>query len=202
MARTGRRPGNVDTRAQILAVARAHFAELGYDGVSLRGIARTAGVDPALLHHYFAGKSALFAEVMQLPVDPAVALPMALRGPLEGLGERLVRFFLGLWESPDTRPQMLTWFRSSLATEEGAQRLREFVTREVLSRVIAAVPAEQRSQRRTALVGAHLAGLGVGRYLIRLGPLAEATVDQLVAEVGPVLQHYLIAPLPDEDGLA
>lgn len=197
MGRTGRRPGPADTRADILAAARDQFAERGYDGASLRGIARAAGVDPALVHHYFAGKSALFAEVMQLPADPAVVLPAVLRGPPEQLGERLVGFFLGLWESPETGPQMLTWFRSSLATETGSTRLREFVTREVLGRVLDAMPA--RDPRGTALAAAQLAGLGVGRYVLRIAPLAEADVAELVTEVGAVLQHYLTGtPLPDE----
>lgn len=198
MARTGRRPGNVDTRAEILAAARVQFAEIGYGGASLRGIARTAGVDPALVHHYFAGKSALFAEVVQLPVDPAVTLPTALHGPPDQLGERLVRFFLGLWESPDTGPQMLAWFRVSLANEQGAQRLREFLTHEVLRRVTMAIPPDRRTPRRAALAASQLAGLGITRYLIRIGPLAEASLEELVADVGPVLQHYLTGPLPSD----
>lgn len=195
MARTGRRPGNVDTRGLIVAAARTQFAEGGYDGVSLRAVARAAGVDPALLHHYFAGKSALFAEVMALPVDPAVALPLVLRGPPAELGERLVRFFLSLWEAPETGPQMATWVRSSLASEEGARRLREFVAREVLGRVVGALPPDQQSPRRAGLVAAQLAGLGVARYLLRIGPVAEATVEQLVADVGPVVQGYLTGQL-------
>lgn len=102
MGRTGRRRGNAGTRQQILDIARTQFADLGYEGVSLRGIARAAGVDPALVHHYFDGKSGLFADVMQLPLDPAVALPAVLSGDVDRLGERLLRFFLSLWESPDT----------------------------------------------------------------------------------------------------
>ncbi|MEJ7705504.1 MAG: TetR family transcriptional regulator [Geodermatophilaceae bacterium] len=127
MARTGRRRGDVDTRAEILAAARAQFAERGYDGASLRGIARAAGVDPALVHHYFDGKSGLFAEVMQLPADPAAVLPAVLAVDLDEIGASLLRFFLGLWEEPHTGPQMLAWIRSSLASEAGTARLREFV---------------------------------------------------------------------------
>ena len=43
MARTGRRPGNQDTREAILAAARKAFAEKGFDGASIRAIATSAG---------------------------------------------------------------------------------------------------------------------------------------------------------------
>lgn len=196
MARTGRRPGNADTRQEILTVATAQFAELGYDGVSLRGVARAAGVDPALLHHYFSGKSGLFTEVMHLPFDPAVVLPDVLRGPLASLGPRLARFFLGLWESPRSGPQMVAWIRSSLATEDASRRLREFALGELLARVAALLPADDEPERRAALVASQLIGVAVGRYLVQAAPLVEAGIDELVAVIGPTLQRYLTGALP------
>lgn len=200
MARTGRRRGNVDTRADILAAARAQFAEQGYDGASLRGIARAAGVDPALVHHYFAGKSGLFAEVMQLPADPAAVLPAVLEVDAAELGATVLRFFLGLWEEPHSGPQMLTWIRSSLASEEGTARLREFVVGEVLRRIAGRLPDTRHAEQRAALAASQLIGLAIGRYLIRVPPLAAASVDELVAQVGPTLQRYLTGTLLPVDG--
>ncbi|MBA2552666.1 MAG: TetR/AcrR family transcriptional regulator [Geodermatophilaceae bacterium] len=195
MARTGRRRGNVDTKRQIVDVARAQFAELGYDGVSLRGIARAAGVDPALVHHYFDGKSGLFADVMQLPVDPALALPIVLDGELDQLGERLLRFFIGLWESPETGPRMRAAFRTALSSEESSRRLGDFVAREIMTRLAARLDSD-RPQLRATLTGSQLIGLAVGRYLVQVDPLTQASVEELVTATAPTLQRYLTGPLP------
>lgn len=196
MARTGRRPGNADTKRQIVDVARTQFAELGYEGVSLRGIARAAGVDPALVHHYFDGKSGLFAEVMALPVDPVALLPAVLRGELDQLGERLLRFFLGLWESPETGPRMRAAMRTALASEEASTRLGDFVVREILARLAARLDADQ-AQLRAMLAGTQLIGLALGRYLVEADPLTQASVEEIVTAVAPTLQRYLTGPLPN-----
>lgn len=195
MARTGRRPGNADTRQQILDVARAQFAELGYDGVSLRGVARAAGVDAALVHHYFEGKSGLFADVTQLPLDPAAVLPMVLSGEVDQLGERLLRFFLGLWESPETGPRMRAAMRTALASEEASTRLGDFIVREVITRVAATLGSD-RPELRAALTGSQLVGLGVGRYLVQAGPLTAASIEEIVAAMAPTVQRYLTGDLP------
>src|SRR5256885_622978 len=75
MARTGRRPGNQDTREAIVEAARKAFAERGYDRASIRAIATSAGVDPALVHHYFGTKDELFLATVNAPIDPATILP-------------------------------------------------------------------------------------------------------------------------------
>jgi AcrR family transcriptional regulator len=65
-ARRGRppkRPSAVDTSAAILDVAEALFSKHGFHGVTLREVAREAGVDTALLHYYFDGKRGLFDAV-------------------------------------------------------------------------------------------------------------------------------------------
>ncbi len=195
MARTGRRPGNVDTRQAILDVARAQFAEFGYDGVSLRGVARAAGVDPALVHHYFDGKSGLFADVLALPLDPAAVLPFILEGDQLELGERIIRFFLGLWESPETGPRMAAAIRGALSSEEGSVRLGAFFVREVMQRVAAQLQVD-RPMLRASLTGSQLIGVAVARYLVRAGPLVEASTEEIVAAVAPTLQRYLTGDLP------
>jgi AcrR family transcriptional regulator len=93
--RTGRRPGRSDTRAEILAAARAEFAGRGFEGATVRGIARAAGVDPALVHHYFGSKEKVFLAAMEFPVDPAAVIERVLGDP-ESAGEALARFVVGL----------------------------------------------------------------------------------------------------------
>ena len=95
--RPGRRPGSADTRGEILDAARAEFASRGYEKATVRGIARAAGVDSALVHHYFGSKDRVFLAALEFPVDPAVVLEQVAGDPA-GIGERLARFVVGLWE--------------------------------------------------------------------------------------------------------
>ena len=191
MARTGRRPGGADTRTEIVDAARAQFAEQGYDATSLRAIARAAAVDPALVHHYFAGKSALFAEVMQLPLDPSTVLPAVLDVPLEELGRSLTRFFLGLWESPDSGAQMVAWVRVGLGSEDATAQLRGFVTSEILARFAARLPDQSSAARRAALAGTQLIGAAIGRYLIRAEALVALDLEEYADAVGAAVQAHL-----------
>ena len=101
MPRSGRRPGRSSSREEILAAARSRFATDGYDGATIRGIAASAGVDPGLVRHYFGSKEHLFVESMEFPVDPAEMVPQLIGAGLEGLGERMTRFFLETWDTPD-----------------------------------------------------------------------------------------------------
>jgi AcrR family transcriptional regulator len=187
--RTGRRPGDTDTRAQILGSAREQFAESGWDGTTIRGIASAAEVDPALVMHYFGSKEGLFRAALEFPFDPAEMVPKLLEPGLRGLGERMVRFFIGVWDSPDGRP-LLGVIRSVVASEQAAGLLREFVGREVLGRVAAALEVDQ-PRLRASLAGSQLVGLAILRYVVKLEPVASATADELAAWVGPTLQRYL-----------
>ncbi|MEP6695677.1 MAG: TetR family transcriptional regulator [Pseudonocardiales bacterium] len=194
MARTGRRPAGSGTRETILSAARAAFARHGYDGATVRGIGAAAGVDPALVHHYYGTKQGLFVAAMEFPVEPATVLPALLAPGVDGLGERLLRFFLALWENADGRSPFLALIRGAVSHEESAALLREFVTREVLGRVAAAVN-ESQPQLRATLVGSQMVGLAMARYVIRIEPLASADIETVVAAVAPTVQRYLAGPL-------
>lgn len=194
MARTGRRPGESGSRDAILTAARTSFAEAGYDGATIRGIARGAGVDPALVHHFFGTKEQIFVAAMELPLDPAAVLPELLAGPADAMGERVVRFFLSVWDSPVTGPSALAVLRSAIRHERAAALLRGFVGREVISRLAAQVDRPD-PQLRATLVGSQLVGLAMARYVIRIEPLASAAQDAVVAAVAPTVQRYLTADL-------
>jgi len=97
--RVGRRPGNQDTRGQIITAARQAFATKGFAGASMRGIAAEAGVDAALIHHYFDNKEQLFLATVALPLEMPQKLEEVAAGGLDGMGERLVRTVLGVWDS-------------------------------------------------------------------------------------------------------
>ena len=194
--RTGRRPGNPDTREAILAAARSAFAERGFDGASIRQIATGAGVDPALVHHYFGTKDKLFLATMNSPVDPTDLLAEAAAGERGEIGERFVRAFLQMWDGP-RGAAAVALLRSVVGTEWTAKMFREFILTQVLRRAAPKLgldPAE--ADLRITLAGSHLAGLALARYVIKVEPLASAPSETLVAAVGPAVQRYLTDELP------
>lgn len=195
MARRGPRTDGADTRAAIVDVAREHFADRGYDGTSLRGIARDAGVDPALVHHYFDGKAALFAATIGVPADPEVLVGRIVDGPRDAVGERLVTTFLDVWDDPATAGRPRAVLSALLSSDAGFAPVRGFLLAEVFGRVTRELDVDEPA-RRAGLVGAQLVGLLVARHVAGLPGVADAPREQVVADVAPVLQRYLTAPLP------
>ena len=193
--RPGRRPGRQNTRDAILAAARQEFAERGYGGASIRSIATAAGVDPALVHHYFGTKDELFAATVNFPVNPAEFVPRVLAGGAEGVGERLVRAFVSTWDSP-VGAAGVALLRSAVSSQLAARLLREFLTTQILRRVNAMLqidPAE--APLRAALVASQVSGLALMRYVLKVEPLASAPPEDVVAAVAPTIQRYLTGEL-------
>ncbi|MBJ7601244.1 TetR family transcriptional regulator [Candidatus Nephthysia bennettiae] len=190
--RTGRRPGAGGTREKILAAARFNFAEAGYEGATIRGIAGEAGVDPALVLHYFGSKEGVFLAAVEFPIDPAVMIPPLLAPGLDGLGTRLAGFFLETWDSPLGSP-LLGLIRSVVGSERAAEVLRDFVSREVLGRLAEALELDQ-PQLRASLAASQLVGLAMLRYVVKLEPLASARPEEVAAWLGPSIQRYLTDP--------
>ncbi|AKT51183.1 TetR/AcrR family transcriptional regulator [Arsenicicoccus sp. oral taxon 190] len=190
MSPRGRRPAGEDARADIVRAAREEFAAKGYDATSLRAVARAAGVDPALVHHYFDGKPDLFTATLDLPVNPRRRIDEVLQLPHDQLGAAVVRVFLSVWDSPEGRDRMAALLRSVASHDAAARLLREFVVREVVGRLAAHV-SPQRVDARAALVGSQLIGLAMLRYVLEVPGVAEASVEDLVRDVGPTVQRYL-----------
>ena len=192
MPRTGRRPGSGGTREQILASARAEFGAVGYETGTIRSIATHAGVDPALVLHYFGSKEGVFRAAVDFPIDPAEFIPRLLAPGLDGLGERLALFFVETWDSPAGSP-LLGLIRSVVGSEHAAAMLREFISREVLARLAEALDLDQ-PQVRASLAASHLIGIAMLRYVVKLEPLASASPDQIAIWVAPAIQRYLTDP--------
>jgi AcrR family transcriptional regulator len=175
----------------VLAAARAAFAEHGFTATTIRRIASAAGVDPALVHHYFGTKDALFVAAVGAPADPDEFLPEVLATPREEVGAAVVRTVLRVWDGP-ARTAGLALFRSAVGNEWTARLLREFLLSRVVGRVVGSLdlPAEEH-EARGALVVSQLTGLLVTRYVFRFEPLASAPAPEVVAAVGPTVQRYL-----------
>jgi AcrR family transcriptional regulator len=192
MARAGRRPGPTQTPDAILAAARRLFAERGVQATSLRAIAREAGVNPALVHHYFGTKDQLFVAALNLPFNPAGAVADLLAaGPRSQFAERLVRFFLAAWRDPRTGQPLQAVLRSAVGTEQGALLVRNAVADVLLTRISAALGVPR---LRVAVAMSHLIGLVFGATIVQVEPLATASDDELVALVAPTIQRYLSPP--------
>jgi AcrR family transcriptional regulator len=189
-ARPGRRPGASGTRDAILLAARERFAEVGYDRATIRAIAVQAGVDPALVMHFFGSKQQLFLAAMELTINPAEAIPALLGDGLDGLGERLARFYLQMWEQPETRDGLAGIMRSAFSHEDAAALLRAFLGSEVFGRLAPSIGGED-AELRVALAGSHLVGIAVARYVVKVEPLASADPETVIAAVGPTIQRYL-----------
>lgn len=195
MAARGRRPGDGDTRSEIVDAARVLFATKGFDGTSVRAVARAAGVDPALVHHYFEGKAGLFAEVVGAPVDIEERILAAVGGPPESAGERVVRTFLSVWDSPQGRARFRAMFGAVASHDEAARLVQDFVSRTILARISAVHGVEgQAADLAVAAVGAQMVGVGLLRYVVELPAMVEADPEDIVALLGPHLQRLLDRP--------
>lgn len=196
--RPGRPPGSGTTRQALLDGARRVFADRGYDAASVRAIAAEAGVDPGMVRHFFGGKAGLFQATLELPVDLEQAVPAVLAGGLDGLGERLTRFVVRLFDAPSDRAPFVALIRSAVTHEESARLFREFVGEQLVSRIAAAVGTPDARLRGT-LVGSQVAGMVLLRYIIRVEPLASADPEQVVAALAPTMQRYLTGEISRAD---
>ncbi len=190
MSPAGRRPGTPDTREAILRVARREFATRGYDATSLRLIAAEAEVDPALAIHYFGTKDNLFVAATGLPAGLPEAIASLAGIPVTDFPAALVRAYLELVDSDDSRNAILALVRSAVSHERAAAMLREFLTAQLLP-VIARLTRREDALLRASLVAAQLIGIAVLRHVIRVEPLARATPDDIAALAAPAIGQYL-----------
>jgi AcrR family transcriptional regulator len=188
--RRGRRPGGTDTRTALVDAAREVFTDQGYDGATVRAIAARAGVDAAMVNHWFGGKEGLFAEsVLKLPFSPKDLVDRLLDGDVDDLGARIVRTFLTTWDI--TGGGVFTaLIRSITSHEQAAHALRDFLIKHIVGRVLSSVGPDQHELRAT-LVASQLVGMGMIRYVAQFEPLASTDIDAMVAAVAPNLQRYL-----------
>ncbi len=189
----GRRAAGSGTRGRILDAARSEFAERGYLAASVRAIARRAGVDPALVRHYYGAKANLFAAANGIPAQPEYLVNAVLAVPPELRGGQLVRTFFTVWDSPEGRQRLLALVGSLTTQPTEAARFREFLLREIFGRVVQAAGGRDQ-EMRAALAASQLFGLAAARFMLLAEPLASADVETVVGWVGPTIQRYLDPP--------
>ncbi|MFF4341567.1 TetR family transcriptional regulator [Kitasatospora sp. NPDC001540] len=186
----GRRPGGEDTRGAVLAAARAEFAARGYQKASMRAIARGAGVDAALLHHYFGTKDRLFMAALEFPLDPRAVAENVFAGDPATVGERVAGFVVGLWEQPEVRERLLALVRTAATDEEVAALMRGFMVTELVGRVASQLEVAE-PELRVEMAMSQIIGLAMARYVIAVEPLASAPPEAIVPLLGRALQGCL-----------
>ncbi len=188
--RTGRPPSSTGSqREAILSAARGIFATNGFRGTTMRAVAGQAGVDVALVAHYFTNKEGLFTATLQLPENAADAMLQAMTAPAAQRGERLTRAYLGLWEAPETREQLRVVARSALGSQDFGSRM-EAVIAHILSGAVSAGGAGA-SRGATEVALAQLLGVAVTRHLLQVPTVADLPFDRLIDIVAPGVQTIL-----------
>lgn len=185
-----RRASEGDARELIIRAATKEFVDRGYDAASIRGIARRAGVDPALVHHYFDDKADLFAASVRAPIRPDRLVRQALAGPREHVGVNLVTAVLTALEGDKAQSRVISLMHTALGHDFAAAMLRQFIMREVLHRIASQLDADD-AELRAAAVASQIVGLFVVRYGVRLEPIASAPIDEVASRIGPVVQWHL-----------
>jgi len=193
--RPGRPSGTSDTRDRILTNARELFARNGIGKTSIRSIAAAAGVDSALVHHYFGTKEQLFAAAVHIPVDPMLVIGPMREAPIDELGLRLPSLLLPLWDS-EMGSAFLATLRSLLAGD-GVGLIRSFLQDVIAVEIGSRVDEPPGSGRiRVQFVASQLVGVVMARYILELEPFASLPVEQIAETIAPNLQHYLTGELP------
>lgn len=185
-----RRSDEANARTQILQAASREFLAKGYDAVSLRAIARRAGVDAGLVHHYFEDKAQLFTETMRAPIRPDRIVQKVFNGPLDALGTNIITILLSTMESGTAARRAIGLIRTALGHDFAATMLRQFLTREVFAKIADKLGVTD-GEFRATVAATQVVGLLVVRYGVRAEPLASAPLEEVVRRIGPVIQWHL-----------
>jgi AcrR family transcriptional regulator len=176
------------TRASILEAARALFAEHGYEGTTVRDVAASAAVDPALVIRYFGNKEELFVRATEFELQLPDVAAMASGNE----GEALVRHFFGIWEQGASATGMTIMLRSAVTNEAAAEKMREVFRQQVLPAVARHGPRAT-APMRAGLIATQLLGLALCRYVLKIPGIATSSPEELVKAVAPTIQSYLSA---------
>ena len=193
--RPGRPAGASDTRERILASARELFGRNGISNTSIRAIAAAAGVDAALVHHYFGTKERLFTAAVDIPIDPAVVVDALRATPIDQLGRTIPSIVLPLWES-EIGPRLKASLRSAIAGDQVA--IFSFFLRDVVLTEIAARLDDPPGNGliRTEFAATQMLGVIMARHIFNLQPFASLPIEQVIETIAPTLQHYLTGTPP------
>jgi AcrR family transcriptional regulator len=176
--------------ARILAAAREEFAQHGLAGTTIRGVARDANVDPALLYHYFGSKEGLLDAATAPPQRWLENVAKTWTTPLPELGRALLRLMLGAWADDEIGPVLRAVLQTAAHDPGTREKLRRVVEGSLMG--VSHLGSNEHDRLvRSGLISSQLMGLAMMRYVWRIEPVASMSDDALVAAIAPNLQHYV-----------
>jgi AcrR family transcriptional regulator len=193
--RSGRRPGDSGTKGEILRAARRTFATYGYRDTTMRMIAREAKVDAALIHHFFTSKAGVYAASVASSFDLEALIGKVIASSPEEAAEVLVREFLEVWASDESREPMLAVLRSAVSHDEAAEALTSHVIGEAVGRITEAF-APSAAGLRATLISSQLIGMALQRYVLRAEPIASVSPQVILGWLVPTIDRYLTGQPP------
>lgn len=199
--RRGPRPAGSGTREAIIEAAREQFGDLGYQGTTLRGVGKAAGVDPRLVLHYFGSKQELFMQSVRLPVEPELLVARLFEPGPGSIGERAAGLLISVLDDLESQRALVGIIRAAASEPEAAALIRELLTKRLLTPLAEHIGAT-RPELRASLIASQVVGLAMARHVVGIEPLATVSREQLAAAVAPVFDHYLTAAWVDDLGAA
>lgn len=187
----GMNPTN-STPERILDAAREIFSEQGYERTTIRGVGARAGVDPALVVHYFANKEGLFSKAALSGFE----IPDLRQMEGSSVGACLVSYFLDAMEGRDFGKRLIALLRASVSHPSALQALQGILQKRLRGVLAEVVPASE-ADIRSGLVATQMVGLAVTRYILKLPSVVGMSKDEVVRRIGPVVQHYLFSHMDD-----
>lgn len=177
------------TRARILAAAGSLFSEQGYERTTIRDVAARAAIDPSMVMRYFGSKEGLFAKAAAFDLR----LPDLSGVSRTKIGATLVGHFLDVWEN-EGGGGLIILLRAAASNEGAAETIREILTLQILPLVQRISPGPL-APVRAGLVATQMLGLALGRYILKLPPVASLSRAKVVRHVGPTVQRYVCGTL-------
>lgn len=187
-------PGPRDERgvlsARILAAARDEFAEQGWAGTTLRAVARTADVDPALVYHYFGSKEGLLDAATNPPQKWLDSIAKVWTTPVDQLGTALITLLLASWADAEVGPTLRAILQTAAHEPSTREKLRRVVEGSLMG--VSELGSDERDRlARSGLVSSQMMGFALMRYVWKIEPVASMSDDEVVAAIAPNLQHYV-----------
>jgi AcrR family transcriptional regulator len=197
MARVARKPttpGPRDERgvlaARIVAAARDEFAEHGWAGTTIRAVARTADVDPALVYHYFGSKEGLLDAATNPPQKWLESVAAVWTTPIEHLGSALVQSLLASWADDEIGPTLRAILQTAAHEPSTREKLRRVVEGSLMG--VSHLGGDERDRlTRSGLISSQMMGFALMRYVWKIEPIASMTDGEAIAAIAPNLQRYV-----------
>ena len=201
MAQVSRKPvtpGPRDERgvlaARIVAAARDEFAENGWAGTTIRAVARTADVDPALVYHYFGSKEGLLDAATNPPQKWLESVAEVWTTPVDQLGRALITLLLASWADDEIGPTLRAILQTAAHEPSTREKLRRVVEGSLMG--VSKLGSNQQDRLvRSGLIGSQMMGFALMRYVWKIEPIASMTDDEAIAAIAPNLQRYVSGDL-------